>query len=172
MQSLFCICKRLNIEEILLFYMLRHCTKKMCVCVNVTIESYMEHCRLWLSCSLSRCYIILWQSAKTMERHKTYLGTIKLVVRTRDLGAVGLVSPVSTVLKKRNCIDIYRMIFIIQSHLVSVTAPPCGNTQTVLTPELSTMARREIWKEKLQPLVHLPRHFSLFVFAQCNIFRR
>ena len=41
-----------------------------------------------------------------MERHYTYLGTIKLVVRTRDLGAVGLVSPVSAVLKKRNCIDI------------------------------------------------------------------
>lgn len=33
---------------------------------------------------------------------QTYLGTVKFVVRTGDLGAVGLVSPVSAVLKKRN----------------------------------------------------------------------
>ena len=75
----------------------------------------------------------------------TYLGTVKLVVRTGDLSAVGLVGAVSAVLKKRE-IELILLCFgdNIPGYLVSVTSPPRGNTQTVLTPELATVAGREI----------------------------
>ena len=93
-----------------------------------------------------------------------HLWTVELVVRTRDRGAVFLVSPVRAVLHKfevkRSNNDQSRVVWIwfvlmllIDSigwwsndcHLVTVTAPASRDTQSVVATELTRVARREVW---------------------------
>ena len=60
---------------------------------------------------------------------RSTLGTVELVVGAGDGRAVVLVGAVGAV-------------------LVAVAAPPGGDAAVVLAPELSAVARREIWKSR------------------------
>ena len=69
---------------------------------------------------------------------RSTLGAVELVVRAGDGRAVVLVGAVGAV-------------------LVAVAAPPGGDATVVLAPELSAVARREIWNTKDSGSAHFYR---------------
>ena len=39
-------------------------------------------------------------------------------------------------------------VFLFSAYLVAITSPSGRNTESIIAPELSIMARREVWKER------------------------
>jgi len=75
----------------------------------------------------------------------TRLRTIEFVIWTRHHGAITLVCPVRTI-------------------LVSIASPPGGDAKTVLTPELATVARREIAILFIRIVVALTAMIAFLIF--------